>query len=159
MRPAINVGISVSRVGGNAQNKAMKKVTGSLRLDLAQYRELEAFAQFGSDLDKATQEQLTRGERLVEILKQPQYQPMPVEEQIVLLYAGTQGYLDSLPVKEIHRYEVEFLEAMRTKYAEVLHKVRDEKELTDEIDKSLAKAVSEFTEEFKKSITAESKVG
>lgn len=159
VRPAINVGISVSRVGGNAQNKAMKKVTGSLRLDLAQYRELEAFAQFGSDLDKATQEQLTRGERLVEILKQPQYQPMPVEEQIVLTYAGTQGYLDSLPVEEIHRYEVEFIEAMRTKYAEVLHKVRDEKELTDEIDKSLAKAVSEFTEEFKKSITAESKVG
>ena len=157
VRPAINVGISVSRVGGNAQNKAMKKIAGSLRLDLAQYRELEAFAQFGSDLDKATQEQLTRGERLVEILKQPQYQPMPVEEQIALIYAGTKGYLDSLPVEEMPRFEVEFLEAMRTKYDKILHKIRDEKELTDKIDESLAKVVGEFTEEFKKSITAEAK--
>ena len=159
VRPAINVGISVSRVGGNAQNKAMKKIAGSLRLDLAQYRELEAFAQFGSDLDKATQEQLTRGERLVEILKQPQYKPMPVEEQIVLIYAGTKGYLDSLPVEEMHRYEAEFLEAMRTKYDKILHKIRDEKELTDKIDESLAKAIGEFTEEFKKSITVEAKAG
>ena len=159
VRPAINVGISVSRVGGNAQNKAMKKIAGSLRLDLAQYRELEAFAQFGSDLDKATQEQLTRGERLVEILKQPQYQPMPVEEQIVLIYAGTKGYLDSLPVEDLGRFEAEFLEAMRTKYAEILKKIRDEKELTDKIDESLAKAIDKFTGEFKKSVTTEAKPG
>jgi len=147
----------VSRVGGNAQNKAMKKVAGSLRLDLAQYRELEAFAQFGSDLDKATQEQLTRGERLVELLKQPQYQPMPVEEQIVLLYAGTKGYLDELPVEVVKRYEEEFLEAMRTKYSSLLKRVADEKELSDEIDKALEKAVSEFTEEFKKNVLAPAK--
>ncbi|HUU28100.1 MAG TPA: F0F1 ATP synthase subunit alpha [archaeon] len=152
VRPGINVGISVSRVGGNAQNKAMKKVAGSLRLDLAQYRELEAFAQFGSDLDKATRAQLTRGERLVEILKQPQYKPMPVQEQIVLIYAGTKGYLDDLPVESIPRFESEFLEAMRIKYSSVLDKVAEEKDLTKDIEKALEKAVSEFVEQFKKTI-------
>ncbi|MEA2062539.1 MAG: F0F1 ATP synthase subunit alpha [Gemmatimonadota bacterium] len=152
VRPAINVGISVSRVGGNAQNKAMKKVAGSLRLDLAQYRELEAFAQFGSDLDKATQAQLTRGERLVEILKQPQYVPMPVQEQVVLIYATTKGYLDELPVDKVQRFEEEFLEAMRTKYADLLGKVEQEKQLTDEIAKALDKAIEEFMAGFVKSL-------
>ena len=152
VRPAINVGISVSRVGGNAQNKAMKKVSGSLRLDLAQYRELEAFAQFGSDLDKATQDQLTRGERLVEILKQPQYRPMTVQEQVVLIYAATKGYLDKLPVESAERFEAEFLEAVRTKYADSLAKVEKEKELTDEITKELDKAIEEFLKEFEKTV-------
>jgi len=154
VRPAINVGISVSRVGGNAQNKAMKKVAGSLRLDLAQYRELEAFAQFGSDLDKATQDQLTRGERLVEILKQPQYKPMPVQEQVVLIYAATKGYLDMLPIETAQRFEKEFLEAIRTKYADLLSRVEKEKELTDEIAKGLDKAVEEFLKEFEKTVQA-----
>jgi F-type H+-transporting ATPase subunit alpha len=152
VRPAIDVGISVSRVGGNAQNKAMKKVAGSLRLDLAQYRELEAFAQFGSDLDKATLAQLTRGERLVEILKQPQYKPMPVQEQVVLIYAGTKGYLDSLPVKEVRRFEEEYLEAMRTKYSAILEKVAVEKDISAETQKELDKVIKEFLEEFKKSL-------
>ena len=152
VRPAIDVGISVSRVGGNAQNKAMKKVAGSLRLDLAQYRELEAFAQFGSDLDKATLAQLTRGERLVEILKQPQYKPMPVQEQVVLIYAGTKGYLDSLPIKEIRRFEEEYLEAMRTKYSAILEKVALEKDISAETQKELDKVIKEFLEEFKKSL-------
>jgi len=152
VRPAINVGISVSRVGGNAQNKAMKKVAGSLRLDLAQYRELEAFAQFGSDLDKATQDQLTRGERLVEILKQPQYQPMPVQEQVVLIYAATKGYLDKLPTAVLPRFEAEFLEAMRTRYADLLAKVEKEKELTEEIAKGLDKAIEEFLSDFRKTV-------
>ena len=152
VRPAVNVGISVSRVGGNAQNKAMKKIAGSLRLDLAQYRELEAFAQFGSDLDKATQQQLTRGERLVEILKQPQYQPMPVEQQIVLIFAGSRGYLGDIPIEQVPRYEAEFLEMMRTTHTALLKKVAEEKELTEEINKALEKAIGEFTENFRKTL-------
>ncbi|MBW7995231.1 MAG: F0F1 ATP synthase subunit alpha [Candidatus Glassbacteria bacterium] len=152
VRPAINVGISVSRVGGSAQNKAMKKVTGGLRLDLAQFRELEAFAQFGSDLDKATQQQLTRGERLVEILKQPQYAPMPVHEQVVLIYAGTKGYLDEFPVETVARFEAEFLEYMRNHQAELMNSIRDKMELTEEIEPNLIKAVEEFCGQFRKSI-------
>jgi F-type H+-transporting ATPase subunit alpha len=127
-------------------------VAGSLRLDLAQYRELEAFAQFGSDLDKATLAQLTRGERLVEILTQPQYKPMPVQEQVVLIYAGTKGYLDSLPVKEVRRFEEEYLEAMRTKYSAILEKVALEKDISAETQKELDKVIKEFLEEFKKSL-------
>ncbi|MFH1069930.1 MAG: F0F1 ATP synthase subunit alpha [Candidatus Glassbacteria bacterium] len=152
VRPAINVGISVSRVGGNAQNKAMKKVAGSLRLDLAQYRELEAFSQFGSDLDKATQQQLARGERLVEILKQPQYKPMPVEEQVVLIFSGTKGYLDDFPVEQVKRFEAEFLETMRTKSADILNRVREEKALSPDVEKALVKAIEEFCETFRMEI-------
>src|SRR5450631_2986674 len=109
VRPAINVGISVSRVGGNAQTKAMKKVAGSLRLDLAAFRELEAFAQLGTELDKATQQQLDRGYRMVELLKQPQYQPMDAVDQVMSIFAGAEGYLDEVPVKEVQRWEKEFL--------------------------------------------------
>ena len=120
VRPAINVGISVSRVGGSAQIKAMKKVAGSLRLDLAQYRELEAFTKFGSDLDKTTLQQLTRGARLVEILKQGQYRPYPVEKQVVVIYAGTHGYMDEIPVNEVSRYEKELLETVDLKHKDIL---------------------------------------
>src|SRR5438445_404479 len=130
VRPAINVGISVSRVGGNAQIKAMKKVAGTLRLDLAQYRELEAFAKFGSDLDKATQQMLRRGQRLVELLKQGQYSPLPVEEQVVSLWAGTQGFLDPIPVEHVRRFELSLLESMRLKHADLLAAIADKKELT-----------------------------
>lgn len=132
VRPAINVGISVSRVGGNAQIKAMKKVSGTLRLDLAQYRELEAFAKFGSDLDPATQRQLARGERLVEILKQPQYQPVPVEEQVALIYVAGKGLIDSVPISSIKAFEADFREALRLKHADALATVAQTGGLTDE---------------------------
>ncbi len=149
VRPAINVGISVSRVGGNAQIKAMKKVAGTLRLDLAQYRELEAFAKFGSDLDKATQQMLRRGQRLVELLKQAQYQPMPVEEQVVIVYAGTNGYIDAIPVENVRRFEQGLLEAMRLRNADVLAAIADKKELTAEIVEQLKKAISDYATNFK----------
>ncbi|MFN3597118.1 MAG: F0F1 ATP synthase subunit alpha [Rubricoccaceae bacterium] len=132
VRPAINVGISVSRVGGNAQIKAMKKVSGTLRLDLAQYRELEAFAKFGSDLDPATQRQLNRGARLVEILKQPQYQPVPVEEQVALIYVAGQGLIDEVPVARVAAFEAEYREALRLKHADVLASVVQTGNLSDE---------------------------
>jgi len=148
-RPAINVGISVSRVGGNAQIKAMKQVAGRLRLDLAQYRALEAFAKFGSDLDKATQAQLTRGQRLVELLKQNQYVPMDVEKQVALIFAGTAGYLDSLPVESIHRFEQEYLEYLETKHPEILSEILEKKTLSDELRDKLGKAVQEFLKIFK----------
>ncbi len=148
-RPAINVGISVSRVGGNAQIKAMKQVAGRLRLDLAQYRELEAFAKFGSDLDKATQQQLTRGQRLVEILKQDQYVPMPVEKQIAIIFAGTGGYLDDMPVEVIRRFEEEFLAYMETKHADILKEIAEKKVLSDELRERMEKAVLEFKAIFK----------
>ena len=141
VRPAIDVGISVSRVGGNAQIKAMKKVAGGLRMDLAQYRELEAFAQFGSDLDKATLQQLTRGARLVELLKQHQYAPMKVHEQVVLLYAGTRGYLDEFPVETLGRFETEFLEYLANHQAPLVEKLRDKMELTEDIEQDLIKAL------------------
>ena len=120
MRPAINVGNSVSRVGGSAQIRAMRQVAGSLRLDLAQYRELAAFAQFGSDLDKATQAQLNRGRRLVEILKQPQYQPLPVEKQVAIIYAATKGFIDSVAIEDVRRYEEDLYRFLETRHPSVL---------------------------------------
>ena len=144
VRPAINVGISVSRVGGSAQTKAMKKVAGSLRLDLAQYRELAAFAQFGSDLDVSTQRQLTRGERMVEILKQGQYQPLPLEKQVAIIFAGTQGYLDDEPVESLHRWEQDFYAFLEEKHSSVLHDIRTTGQLGDETAASLKAAIEEF---------------
>jgi len=145
-RPAINAGISVSRVGGNAQIKAMKKVAGSLRLDLAQYRELAAFAQFGSDLDKATQARLTRGERVVEILKQGQYEPMPVEKQVISIYAVTQGLLDDIPVEDIGRFEKELLSFIDANKPQLFEHIRTTKDLPDE--KDLKAAIEEFKKGF-----------
>lgn len=149
VRPAINVGISVSRVGGNAQVKAMKKVAGRLRLDLAQYRELEAFAKFGSDLDKATQQQLRRGSRLVELLKQGQYVPMSYQEQIILIYLGTNGLLDELPLTSIQKFEKEFLESLHSRYPEVLSEVEDKRDLSNELISTIKTIVKEFIEIFK----------
>ncbi|HEY6192996.1 MAG TPA: F0F1 ATP synthase subunit alpha [Bacteroidota bacterium] len=149
VRPAINVGISVSRVGGNAQIKAMKRVAGRMRLDLAQYRELEAFAKFGSDLDKATQAQLRRGAHLVELLKQGQYVPMPVEEQVVSMFAGTNGYLDEFPLEQVGRFEREFLDVLRLKHAALLEEILVKRDLSDELQKKLHTVVKEFVEGFK----------
>ncbi len=149
VRPAINVGNSVSRVGGSAQIKAMRQVAGTLRLDLAQYRELAAFAQFGSsDLDKATQQQLNRGARLVEILKQPQYQPLPVEQQVVAVYAGTNGYFDSVAVADVRRAEDELLRFMTTRFSTLLSTIREKKNLDDALKGELNAALKEFTEQF-----------
>jgi F-type H+/Na+-transporting ATPase subunit alpha len=148
VRPGINVGISVSRVGGNAQIKAMKKVAGSLRLDLAQFRELEAFAQFGSELDKATQRQLERGRRTVEILKQPQYQPMPVAEQVAVIYAVSNGHFDAITVEKIREAESSMLDYFRGSHPEVLHLLQEKKELTDEVKKALDEAIEGFTRGF-----------
>jgi F-type H+-transporting ATPase subunit alpha len=149
VRPAINVGNSVSRVGGSAQIKAMRQVAGTLRLDLAQYRELAAFAQFGSsDLDKATQQQLNRGARLVEILKQPQYQPLPVEKQVAIVYAGTQGLLDEIPIDQVRTFEEEFLRFMETRHGNVLATIREKKNLDDQIKADLTAATKEFAKEF-----------
>ncbi len=151
IRPAINVGISVSRVGGNAQTKAMKKVAGRLRLDLAQYRALEAFARFGSDLDKATQTQLTRGQRLVELLKQGQYEPMPLEQQVVSLFAGTNGYLDEIPHTDVGRYERELHELMHRKYADIFQTIAQTKDLSDDVQTKLHALLKEFGRSFKAS--------
>ncbi|HJY65065.1 MAG TPA: F0F1 ATP synthase subunit alpha [Ignavibacteria bacterium] len=152
IRPAINVGISVSRVGGSAQIKAMKKVAGRLKLDLAQYRELEAFTKFGSDLDKATLAQLTRGARLVEILKQGQYAAVPVENQVAIIFAGTNGFLDEIPVDQVSRYEKEFLEVMELKYKDVLNIIAKTKDLDDDTTSKLKKILEDFTNSFKVSI-------
>ncbi len=153
VRPAINVGISVSRVGGNAQIKAMKKIAGTLRIDLAQYRELEAFTKFGSDLDKATLQRLRRGARLVEILKQGQYSPYPVENQIVVIFAGTNGYLDEIPLEEVPRYEKELLELMDVKHKEsILDEIASKKDLSDELINRMKNVLDEFTANFKVSI-------
>jgi F-type H+/Na+-transporting ATPase subunit alpha len=149
IRPAVNVGISVSRVGGNAQIKAMRQVAGSLRLDLAQFRELAAFAQFGSDLDKATQSQLSRGQRLTEILKQDQYAPLPVEKQIAIIFAGTKGHLDDLEVSECRAFEQSFYRFLDTSHAPLLGKIREKKALDDEITKQLVAALKEAKEKFK----------
>jgi F-type H+-transporting ATPase subunit alpha len=155
VRPAINVGNSVSRVGGSAQIKAMRQVAGTLRLDLAQYRELAAFAQFGSsDLDKATQQQLNRGARLVELLKQPQYQPLPVEKQVAIVFAGTQGLLDQVAVADVRAYEDEFHRFMETRFGNVLATIREKKNLDDQIKADLTAAIKEFTEQFVSSRTA-----
>jgi F-type H+-transporting ATPase subunit alpha len=148
VRPAINVGLSVSRVGGSAQIKAMKQVAGTLRLDLAQYRELAAFAQFGSDLDKATQAKLNRGARMVELLKQPQYQPLPVEEQVASLYAGTRGYMDDIEVESVQKFEAEFLEFMRNAKSDILKDIVEKKQLDDDIEGRLKAAVEEFKKGF-----------
>ncbi len=149
VRPAINVGISVSRVGGNAQIKGMKRVAGRLRLDLAQYRELEAFAKFGSDLDKATQQQLRRGSRLVELLKQGQYVPMPVEQQVVSIFAGTNGYLDEIPLEHVQRFERELLEMMQLRNADLLKTIADTKDLSEQTQKSLHEIIKNFVASFK----------
>ncbi len=148
VRPAINVGLSVSRVGGNAQIKAMKQVAGKLRLELAQYRELESFAKFSSELDKSTQAQLTRGERMVEILKQGQNQTLPVEKQIAIIYMGTQGFLDEVPLKEISRLEQEFLQYMETKYAHILKDIAEKKQLDDDLQTGLQGAFKDFISVF-----------
>jgi F-type H+/Na+-transporting ATPase subunit alpha len=148
VRPAVNVGISVSRVGGAAQIKAMKKVAGRLRLDLAQFRELEAFAQFGSDLDAATQRQLARGQRTVELLKQPQYDPMPVEKQVASIYAVTNGYLDRVPVERVGQWERGFLAYLDAQHPQVLDSLRTEKALTDQIEGHLKGALDDFNARF-----------
>jgi F-type H+-transporting ATPase subunit alpha len=144
VRPAVDVGISVSRVGGKAQIPAMKKVAGGLRLDLAAFRELEAFAQLGTELDKATQLQLDRGYRMVELLKQPQYQPMAVQDQVMSIFAGSEGYLDDVPVKEVSRWEAEFLRFMREQRASVRDRLGKEKKLTDAIAADLKAAIADF---------------
>jgi F-type H+-transporting ATPase subunit alpha len=152
VRPAINVGLSVSRVGGSAQVKAMKQVAGSLRLDLAQFRELEAFAQFGSDLDKATLRQLERGTRLVEVLKQPQYRPLPVEKQVCILYAGTRGFLDKYPLDVLGKFEAGLYAFIESKYPQILTEIAEKKVISDDLDKTMAKALAEYDEEFKDTI-------
>ena len=149
VRPAINVGLSVSRVGGAAQVKAMKQVAGTLRLDLAQYRELAAFAAFGSDLDAATQAKLTRGERLVEILKQPQYQPLPMEKQVTIIYAGSNGFLDKLPVNTLADYEKELYSYIESNDPSIFSDLKEKKEFTAEIKEKLNKALTSFGETFK----------
>jgi len=148
VRPAINVGLSVSRVGSAAQTKAMKKVSGSIKLELAQYREMAAFAQFGSDLDASTQKLLARGARLTELLKQPQYQPMPVEEQVASIFAGTQGFLDSVGVKDVVRYEAAMLSFLRSDKPKLLATIRDTKALDDKTAAALKDALTEFGKQF-----------
>jgi F-type H+-transporting ATPase subunit alpha len=149
VRPSINVGLSVSRVGGAAQVKAMKQVAGTLRLDLAQYRELAAFAQFGSDLDAATQAQLTRGERLVEILKQPQYQPLSMEKQVTILYAGTKGHLDELPVDSLAAFEKELYEYIERTDPSVFADLKEKEAIDDDLDSKMKRVITTFTAEFK----------
>jgi len=148
IRPAINVGNSVSRVGGSAQIKAMRQVAGSLRLDLAQYRELAAFAQFGSDLDQATQRQLNRGKRLTEILKQPQYQPLPVEKQVAIIFAATNGYLDAVPVEKLRAYEDGLFRFLETRHSAVLDAIREKKILDDEVKAAIKTALEDFGKQF-----------
>ncbi len=148
IRPAVNVGLSVSRVGGNAQIKAMKQVAGPLRLDLAQYRELAAFAQFGSDLDKASQAQLNRGRRLVEILKQPQYQPLPVEKQVAIIFAATTGLLDDLAVEDCRAFEIELYKYLDNSRPAILQAIREKKALDDQIRKDLTEAINEMKKRF-----------
>jgi F-type H+-transporting ATPase subunit alpha len=148
IRPSINVGLSVSRVGGAAQTKAMKKVAGTLRLEMAQFRELEAFAQFGSDLDKATQKQLNRGRRLVEVLKQVQYQPMPPEEQVAILFAGTNGYLDEWPVEAMREYEQQMVEFLERIHPNILKEIKEKNDISDELEERMKNALDEFKGSF-----------
>ena len=148
-RPAVNAGLSVSRVGGAAQIKAMKKIAGPIRIELAQFRELAAFAQFGSDLDADTKEKLAQGERIREILKQPQYKPMPVEYQVIIIYAATKKYLLDIEVSEIARFEKELFEFIDTKYSEVVSAIKKEKEITDKTEEKLIEAITSFKEQFK----------
>ncbi len=148
IRPAINVGLSVSRVGGAAQIKAIKQVAGTLRLDLASFRELQAFAQFASDLDESSRNQLERGQRMVELLKQPPYSPIPIEKQVVAIYAGTKGYLDDIPVEAVTKFEREFLLFVESKYPQILEDIRENKKLTDENEEELKKAIEDFKSQF-----------
>jgi F-type H+-transporting ATPase subunit alpha len=148
VRPAINVGVSVSRVGGAAQIKAMKEVAGSLRLDLSQYRELESFAAFASDLDATSKAQLERGARLVELLKQPQYRPLSVEEQVVAIFLGTKGHLDSVPVEDVSRFETEFLDHLRASDDGILKEIRESQKLGDELDDKLTQSINQFKKGF-----------
>ncbi len=148
VRPAINVGLSVSRVGGKAQIKGMKQVAGSLRLDLAQYREMAAFAQFGSDLDKATQAQLARGSRLVEILKQPQFQPLPVEKQVLIIYAATRGFVDTYPEGALRKYEQELYTFFESKYAHILEEIKQKGDISADLERQVAKALGDFKDHF-----------
>jgi F-type H+-transporting ATPase subunit alpha len=148
IRPAVNVGLSVSRVGSSAQTKAMKKVAGSMKGELAQYREMAAFAKFGSDLDAATQKLLDRGARLTELLKQPQYSPLLMEEQVCVIYAGTRGYLDDVTVENVTRFEAELLTFLRGQKKSLLSKIAEEKALTDEVESGIKDALDEFTKSF-----------
>jgi F-type H+-transporting ATPase subunit alpha len=148
IRPAINVGISVSRVGSAAQIKAMKQVSGTMKLDLAQYREMAAFAQFASDLDASTQRLLSRGARLTELLKQGQFQPMPVEEQVVSIYAGTKGYLDKINTNDVQRFEARFLDEIRAKGKDILEAIRKDKQITKETEDKLKAFLEQFTKVF-----------
>jgi F-type H+-transporting ATPase subunit alpha len=154
IRPAINVGLSVSRVGGAAQVKAMKQVAGMLRLELAQYRELAAFAQFGSELDKSTQQQLNRGIRLVEILKQPQYQPLVMERQISIIYAGTRGFLDKYPVDVLAQYEQQLYSFLESKYIEILKEIKEQKAISEDLDNRMKAAFSDFDSVFQATVGA-----
>ncbi len=148
IRPAINVGLSVSRVGSSAQVKAMKQVAGTIKLELAQYREMEAFSQFASDLDASTQKLLSRGARLTQLLKQGQYAPLPVEEQVVAIFSGVRGYLDSIDVKDVNDYEAKLLEEIRSKHGDILEAIRAEKKLTDPIEQKLNAALEAFTKKY-----------
>jgi F-type H+-transporting ATPase subunit alpha len=150
VRPAVNVGISVSRVGGNAQKKAMKKIAGSLRLDLASFRELEAFAQLGTELDAATQAQLDRGQRMVELLKQQQYAPFSLAEQVVSIFAGTQGHLDDLPVNDVLRFEKDLMKHIHGEFPEVLKEMTDTGELSSDLSGTLSKIITDFKTQFRK---------
>jgi F-type H+-transporting ATPase subunit alpha len=149
IRPAINVGISVSRVGGSAQVKAMKQVAGKLRLDLAQYRELVTFAQFGTELDKASQSQLDRGGRLTEVLKQDQYVPLPVEKQILIIYAGNRGFLDEFEIEQIKEYEEKLYAFFEKEQAKLLKKIAEKRELSADLDEAISLALKEFNSRFK----------
>ena len=148
IRPAINVGLSVSRVGGSAQIKAIKKVSGTLRLDLAQYRELQAFAQFASDLDESSRKQLDRGQRMVEILKQPPYSPLPVENQVVIIFAGSRGFLDDIPANSIGKFEAELYPYIEAKYPEIFEEIRSKKTLEKDLEENLIKALNDFKATF-----------
>ena len=148
IRPAVNVGLSVSRVGSAAQTKAMKKVAGSIKLELAQYREMAAFAQFASDMDASTQQLLARGSRLVELLKQPQYSPLPMEEQVVSIYAGVNGYLDAIDVNKISKFENDLMNLIKGSYKDILKSIRDEQSLSDKTEEKLKKAIEEFIKTF-----------
>jgi F-type H+-transporting ATPase subunit alpha len=152
VRPAINVGLSVSRVGGAAQVKAMKQVAGTLRLDMAQFRELEAFAAFGSDLDAATQKQLTRGQRLVEILKQPQYQPLSMPQQVTILFAGTRGFLDELPTDVVAKYEAGLYPFIEERFPKVFEVLAEKEAIDDNLEKLMTEALNAYGDEFKDTI-------
>ena len=148
IRPAVNVGLSVSRVGSAAQTKAMKKVAGSIKLELAQYREMAAFAQFASDMDASTQQLLARGSRLVELLKQPQYSPLPMEEQVISIYAGVNGYLDKVSIENISKFETDLMNIIKSSHKDILKSIRDERALTDSTEEKLKKAIEEFLKTF-----------